>query len=42
MKFDHLSIPVTDSSRSRGVELTDPDGYLVRLWDERSMNEKNG
>ena len=23
-----------------GVELTDPDGYLVRLWDERSMNEK--
>jgi catechol 2,3-dioxygenase-like lactoylglutathione lyase family enzyme len=25
-----------------GVELADPDGYLVRLWDERSMNEKNG
>jgi len=25
-----------------GVELTDPDGYLVRLWGERSMNEKNG
>ena len=25
-----------------GVELTDPDGYLVRLWDERSMNEKIG
>jgi len=23
-----------------GVELTDPDGYLVRLWDERSMSEK--
>jgi catechol 2,3-dioxygenase-like lactoylglutathione lyase family enzyme len=23
-----------------GVELVDPDGYLVRLWDERSMNEK--
>jgi catechol 2,3-dioxygenase-like lactoylglutathione lyase family enzyme len=20
-----------------GVELADPDGYLVRLWDERSM-----
>ena len=20
-----------------GAELTDPDGYLVRLWDERSM-----
>ena len=23
-----------------GPELTDPDGYLVRLWDERSMKEK--
>jgi catechol 2,3-dioxygenase-like lactoylglutathione lyase family enzyme len=23
-----------------GVELADPDGYLVRLWDERSMREK--
>jgi catechol 2,3-dioxygenase-like lactoylglutathione lyase family enzyme len=23
-----------------GVELADPDGYLVRLWDERSMQEK--
>ena len=23
-----------------GVELADPDGYLVRLWDERSMKEK--
>jgi catechol 2,3-dioxygenase-like lactoylglutathione lyase family enzyme len=23
-----------------GVELTDPDGYPVRLWDERSMKEK--
>jgi catechol 2,3-dioxygenase-like lactoylglutathione lyase family enzyme len=23
-----------------GAELTDPDGYLVRLWDERSMREK--
>ena len=20
-----------------GAELTDPDGYLIRLWDERSM-----
>jgi predicted enzyme related to lactoylglutathione lyase len=24
-----------------GAELEDPDGYLVRLWDERSMR-KNG
>jgi len=23
-----------------GVELADPDGYPVRLWDERSMKEK--
>jgi catechol 2,3-dioxygenase-like lactoylglutathione lyase family enzyme len=23
-----------------GVELIDPDGYLIRLWDERSMKEK--
>ena len=25
-----------------GAELRDPDGYLVRLWDERSMREKGG
>ena len=23
-----------------GVELTDPDGYLVRLWDRRTMQDK--
>lgn len=23
-----------------GAELADPDGYLVRLWDERTMREK--
>jgi predicted enzyme related to lactoylglutathione lyase len=23
-----------------GVELVDPDGYLIRLWDARSMKEK--
>ena len=23
-----------------GAELADPDGYLVRLWDARSMREK--
>lgn len=22
------------------AELKDPDGYLVRLWDERSMKER--
>ena len=25
-----------------GAELRDPDGYLVRLWDEHSMKEKGG
>jgi catechol 2,3-dioxygenase-like lactoylglutathione lyase family enzyme len=25
-----------------GAELVDPDGYLVCLWDERSMKEKGG
>jgi catechol 2,3-dioxygenase-like lactoylglutathione lyase family enzyme len=25
-----------------GAELRDPDGYLVSLWDERSMREKGG
>jgi hypothetical protein len=23
-----------------GAELADPDGYFVRLWDERTMKEK--
>jgi uncharacterized glyoxalase superfamily protein PhnB len=23
-----------------GAELKDPDGYLIRLWDERSMKQK--
>lgn len=23
-----------------GAELADPDGYLVRLWDARTMREK--
>jgi catechol 2,3-dioxygenase-like lactoylglutathione lyase family enzyme len=25
-----------------GAELADPDGYLVRLWDERTMRRKGG
>jgi len=25
-----------------GSELADPDGYLVRLWDARTMKEKSG
>ena len=24
--------------RGFGAELVDPDGYIVRLWDEKSMN----
>jgi catechol 2,3-dioxygenase-like lactoylglutathione lyase family enzyme len=23
-----------------GAEITDPDGYVIRLWDEKSMREK--
>jgi hypothetical protein len=23
-----------------GAELVDPNGYLIRLWDERSMQDK--
>jgi catechol 2,3-dioxygenase-like lactoylglutathione lyase family enzyme len=25
-----------------GAELRDPDGYLIGLWDDRSMREKGG
>lgn len=25
-----------------GAELRDPDGYLIHVWDERSMREKGG
>jgi len=25
-----------------GAELRDPDGYLIYLWDEKSMREKGG
>lgn len=25
-----------------GAELADPDGYVIRLWDEHSMKEKSG
>ena len=25
-----------------GAELADPDGYVIRLWDEMSMREKGG
>jgi hypothetical protein len=25
-----------------GAELRDPDGYLIRLWDEQSMKAKGG
>jgi predicted enzyme related to lactoylglutathione lyase len=25
-----------------GAELRDPDGYILRLWDQKSMKEKGG
>jgi catechol 2,3-dioxygenase-like lactoylglutathione lyase family enzyme len=35
--FNH---PPRKSYWGYGAELVDPDGYLIRLWDERSMKEK--
>jgi catechol 2,3-dioxygenase-like lactoylglutathione lyase family enzyme len=32
--------PPRQSYWGYGAELADPDGYLLRLWDERSMREK--
>jgi catechol 2,3-dioxygenase-like lactoylglutathione lyase family enzyme len=37
VKFAH---PPRKSYWGYGVELVDPDGYLVRLWDDVSMREK--
>lgn len=25
-----------------GAEITDPDGHIIRLWDEKTMREKGG
>lgn len=25
-----------------GAEIADPDGHVIRLWDEKSMREKGG
>ena len=43
MKFDHPRISRCRTNRrvGYGAELQDPDGYLIRLWDERSMRENN-
>jgi hypothetical protein len=37
-----LSLPMAPrkSNWGYGAELADPDGYFVRLWDERTMKEK--
>jgi hypothetical protein len=37
VEFSH---PPRKRHRGYGAELKDPDGYLVGLWDERSMKEK--
>ena len=37
VEFAH---PPRKSYWGYGAELKDPDGYLVRLWDERSMKEQ--
>jgi predicted enzyme related to lactoylglutathione lyase len=35
-----FSHPPTKTFWGYGAELADPDGYLIRLWDERSMKER--
>lgn len=35
-----FSHPPQETFWGYGAELADPDGYLVRLWDERSMKAK--
>jgi catechol 2,3-dioxygenase-like lactoylglutathione lyase family enzyme len=37
VEFSH---PPGKSYWGYGAELKDPDGYLIRLWDERTMKEK--
>ena len=37
VRFSH---PPQKTYWGYGAELADPDGYLIRLWDERSMKEK--
>jgi catechol 2,3-dioxygenase-like lactoylglutathione lyase family enzyme len=37
VKFGH---PPRKSYWGYGAELVDPDGYLIRLWDQRTMREK--
>ena len=35
-----FSHPPRKSYWGYGAELADPDGYLIRLWDERTMKER--
>lgn len=45
-KLDHVSLAVRDWRVSRDwymrAEIADPDGHVIRLWDEKSMREKGG
>ena len=38
--FSNVGCPVTSDFVGYGTELADPDGYLIRLWDEQSMKDK--
>jgi catechol 2,3-dioxygenase-like lactoylglutathione lyase family enzyme len=45
--FQHVSAlgvsfvhPLRNAFWGYGAELSDPDGYLIRLWDQRSMKTK--
>jgi len=35
-KLDHVAIPVW----GYGAEIADPDGPVLRIWDQKSMREK--
>ncbi len=39
ISFDHPPMKVV---WGYGAELRDPDGYKLRLWDQKSMKEKGG
>jgi catechol 2,3-dioxygenase-like lactoylglutathione lyase family enzyme len=42
VKLDHLAIAVRDVHRARDWYVRHPDGYVIGLWDEKSMREKGG
>ncbi len=45
-KLSHAGTPFLNAPKKLawgyGAELLDPDGYLIGLWDEKTMKEKSG